>query len=175
MFVYYLKNPNVTEPRKAHKDDAGADIFASSGPKIVGNMASVDCFSSIDYIEYGTNLFLEPHPHQMPSTEIRTFSLDLRPRSSISKMNLLMANSPATIDISYRGEVKVRFKYIVQPEDLVSISNRVACKVNYEKIYAIGDRIAQILPHLQEDIKWIQVDNLNETSRGEGGFGSTGK
>ena len=174
MIIYYLKKDGLVAPKKANPSDAGFDIIATSGPKIVGELWDIDYYRSIDYIEYGTNLFVKPAKgfeiHEFKLGD--NFQLDLRPRSSISKYNLILANSPATIDESYRGEIKVRFKYIFQPEDL-KISNGI--EVNKKKIYNIGDRICQLLGRIVTPIRWIEVDQLDETVRGAGGFGSTGQ
>ena len=79
------------------------------------------------------------------------------PRSSIRKTDLILTNSVGVIDSGYRGEIQATFK-----------------KTGLNK-YEIGDRGAQIiiLPHPIVD--FVEVDELTNTERGEGGFGSTGK
>ena len=87
------------------------------------------------------------------------FEAQIRPRSGLALRNgITMLNSPGTIDADYRGEIKVIAINHGQEEFVV----------NY------GDRIAQmvIAPVVQLPIK--RVDELDETDRGEGGFGSTG-
>ena len=87
------------------------------------------------------------------------FEAQIRPRSGLALRNgITMLNSPGTIDADYRGEIKVIAINHGQEEFLV----------NY------GDRIAQmvIAPVVQLPIN--RVDELDETDRGEGGFGSTG-
>lgn len=83
------------------------------------------------------------------------------PRSSNSKKDLLLSNSVGVIDSGYRGEVLLKFKHVEN--------------MTYGEEYEIGDRIAQliILPYPQ--INFIEVDELTETERGQGGFGSTDK
>jgi dUTP pyrophosphatase len=83
----------------------------------------------------------------------------IRPRSSISKTSLLLCNPPGTIDSDYRGELIVRFK---------AIDDR-------EVIYAVGDRIAQLVIKPVPRVKLVEVDELTDTKRSSGGFGSTGK
>ena len=88
------------------------------------------------------------------------FEAQVRPRSGLAiKSGITVVNSPGTIDADYRGEVKV---------GLVNLSNET---------YVIkpGDRIAQMVFAKHESITWNSVELLNETDRGEGGFGSTGK
>lgn len=100
---------------------------------------------------YGTGLALE-----IPQGYVGL----LFPRSSIYKTPLTLANSVGVIDSGYRGEVKVNFKATTQ--------------AIFE--YQEGDRIAQLIvmpyPKVEEI---VVVDELSDTSRGEGGFGSTGK
>ena len=84
------------------------------------------------------------------------------PRSSIRKTRLQLSNSVGVIDSGYRGELQATFNKIN--------NNSVS-----ENDYKVGDRICQIMiiPHPIVDL--IEVDELSETERGEGGFGSTGK
>jgi dUTP pyrophosphatase len=88
------------------------------------------------------------------------FEAQIRPRSGLSaKYGIGLLNSPGTIDSDYRGEVKViLFNFGEKP----FIINR-------------GDRIAQMVisPIIKAEL--IECDNLDETSRGDGGFGHTGK
>lgn len=99
------------------------------------------------YIEYDTGLAIE-----IPENHVGL----VFPRSSISKTGLILANAVGVIDSGYRGSIKCRFKAIPN-----------------STVYNDGDRIAQlmILPYPQ--ITFEEVKELSETSRGEGGFGST--
>lgn len=88
------------------------------------------------------------------------FEIQIRPRSGMSlKTQLLVVNSPGTIDADYRGEVKILLGNFG----------------TYEEIIEHGDRVAQMVlcPVVQAQFEMVQ--NLSETVRGEGGFGSTGK
>lgn len=85
-------------------------------------------------------------------------SIDIRPRSSIWKTGMVLANSPATCDFDYRGEIKLIF-YHVMP--------------NMPR-YKVGDKIAQVKIGVTPTIEFREVDELTDTERGEGGFGSTG-
>jgi dUTP pyrophosphatase len=82
------------------------------------------------------------------------------PRSSIRKYDLILSNSVGVIDSGYRGEIQATFK---KTNGLDSIS------------YNVGDRIAQIMIIPHPPIEFDEVDELSDTQRGEGGFGSTGK
>ena len=121
-FKYYIKNvKGLVFPARANKTDAGYDVIATSGPKIVGDVYSGTSYKRIDYIEYETNLYTHPATEAIDSCQssysIYNCHTDLRPRSSISKYNIVLANSVGLIDRGYRNQILVRFKYIWQPED----------------------------------------------------------
>lgn len=88
-----------------------------------------------------------------------TLSLDFRPRSSIWKTGMVLANSQATGDEGYTGEYMLVF-YHVMP--------------NMPR-YKVGDKIAQMKIGVTFPIDFEEVSELSETKRGEGGFGSSGK
>ena len=99
----------------------------------------------------GTGLYIALQPG---------FEAQIRPRSGMAyKHGLTVLNSPGTIDADYRGEIKIL---------MVNISNEA---------YTIkqAERIAQMVIAKHEQAEWTQVEVLNETVRGAGGFGSTGK
>lgn len=87
------------------------------------------------------------------------YECQVRSRSGLAAKNGIFAlNAPGTIDSDYRGEIKVIL-------------------ANFGKepfVVQSGDRIAQLVIAQYEYIKWSEVDSLDETARGEGGFGSTG-
>ena len=82
------------------------------------------------------------------------------PRSSIKKTELMLSNSVGVIDSGYRGEIMVTFN--------------VKDRSEIQKVYAEGDRIAQLLIVPVPLIQYTETQELSETSRGEGGHGSTG-
>ena len=84
------------------------------------------------------------------------------PRSSIRKYELALSNSVGVIDSGYRGELQATFNKVNQ--------NSIA-----ENDYKVGDRIAQIMIIPYPPIEFEEADELSDTERGEGGFGSTGK
>ena len=88
------------------------------------------------------------------------YEMQIRPRSGLAaKHGITVLNSPGTIDADYRGEIKVI---------LVNLSNE---PFTIES----GERIAQMIVARYEQIEWQPVEELGETERGAGGFGSTGK
>ena len=88
------------------------------------------------------------------------FEAQVRPRSGLAaKHGITVLNTPGTIDADYRGEIKVI---------LVNLSNEP-----FEIVP--GERIAQMVIARHEQVEWEQVEELDATARGAGGFGSTGK
>lgn len=88
------------------------------------------------------------------------YSADVQPRSGLAaKHGVTVANSPGLCDPDYRGEIKVI---------LINLSNE-----NF--VVNPGERIAQLVIRRFERIEWDEVASLDETERGDGGFGSTGK
>ena len=87
------------------------------------------------------------------------YEAQVRPRSGLAiKKGITVLNTPGTIDADYRGEIGVI---------LVNLSNE-------DFVIENGERIAQLIIAKHERAEWIEVTELSETSRGEGGFGSTG-
>ena len=123
-------------------------------------------------IVYGTGLAIE-----LP----QGYYADLRPRSSISKYDLVLANSIGTIDSDYRGELLLKFKptkpdYTLN-ENFEGLDDdkhrRVSLSSAENKEYDIGDRIAQIVILPYPQVSFLEVEELSSTDRGTGGFGST--
>ena len=173
MKIYVKKIEGVTLPQRGSELAAGYDIVATSDPKIVGEELEPLAWKRIDYIEYETNLFIAP--------SAKSFHTLIHPRSSVSKYNLVLANSIGLIDNDYRGMVICRFKYQWQPEDFIlktytdkEARITITCGVlNKDKIYKKGDKIAQLVFEPTVQVDFELVDNLEETNRGSGGFGST--
>jgi dUTP pyrophosphatase len=88
------------------------------------------------------------------------FEAQVRPRSGLAaKHGITVLNTPGTIDADYRGEIKVILVNLSQePFEIVP-----------------GERIAQMVIARHEQVQWEEVDELDATERGAGGFGSTGK
>lgn len=193
MKVKILKNKHFqTEkdfPQRGTKDSSGYDIVATSNPNIIGEVGKVSgAWDRVDYIEYDTNLHISPDNRCYRGfSEINPkignhfcyFDTLVFPRSSISKTNLILANSIGLIDNDYRNSIKLRFKYIFQPEDFYVINNGVGSHiegyVNYDKIYKKGQKIGQLKFSQVIDAEFELVDELTDTERGKGGFGSTGE
>jgi dUTP pyrophosphatase len=133
-------------PTKAHPTDAGFDLTATSRESdINGNLV------------FGTGIAVE-----IPDGYVGL----IFPRSSICKQQLMMCNSVGVIDSGYRGEMMVKFK---KGESASFLSP------NYEPLYNIGDRVAQIIIIPYPSIEFVEVDNLTDSDRGKGGHGSSGR
>lgn len=133
---------NAKLPQKAHKSDACYDVFATS-VKDLGD----------GRVEYGLGFGLQPNSF------LDVLQFDFRPRSSIHKTGLVLANSIGTGDTNYTGEYKAVFYNVIKELP------------NYE----VGDRILQMQVSVPTNVEFIEVDSLEETDRGNGGFGSTGR
>lgn len=129
------------------------------------------------------------------------YEMELRPRSSNTKTDFYMPNSPGTLDWGYRGELLVIFKNrsnihlcrcvedsLMAINQLKHVTNRIEeitndCMKELEQVmngfpYKEGDRVCQLLVRRREKITWDEVETLEElgtTKRGTEGFGSTGK
>lgn len=88
------------------------------------------------------------------------YEAQIRPRSGLAiKKGITVLNSPGTIDADYRGEVGII---------LINLSNE-------DFVIESGERICQMVIAPHETVQWNLVEKLEETTRGEGGFGHTGK
>jgi len=122
--------------------------------------AGLDLRASLD-----KEVLLKPLERAMIPTGLfmsipRGYEAQVRPRSGLAaKQGITVLNAPGTVDADYRGEVKVI---------LVNLSNE-------EFVIRDGERIAQMIVAKHERIEWQQAQELDETARGTGGFGSTGK
>lgn len=113
------------------------------------------------------------------------YEMEIRPRSNLTKTKLIIANSPGTVDEDYRGEILVIFECVdCCLSEQIHLMQYYNNYVNNGKTnplylpYGIGDRCAQLLIRRYEEIAWHEVDTLEElgeTKRGHGGYGSTGK
>lgn len=107
---------------------------------------------------------LEPLHRQLIPTGLyialpKGFECQARPRSGLAvKHGITVLNTPGTIDADYRGELKIL---------LVNLSDEPF-------VIEPGERIAQLVVARHEHVEWKEVEVLDETERGEGGFGSTG-
>lgn len=143
-------HPNAVIPRYAKEGDAGLDLTATS-----------KYFDEYGNICYGTGLAFE-----IPQGYVGL----IFPRSSICKEQLLLSNAVGVIDSGYRGEVSFKFKPSMALDSLQYVTDR-----KLYGVYEVGDRIGQMIIMPYPSIEFEEVKELNETDRGDGGYGSTGK
>lgn len=138
-------NEKAVIPFRKHDDDYCYDCVAVSEEQIAPNVW-----------KYGLGIALQiegPKSHEV------NMCFTVRPRSSVWKTGMVLSNCIGTVDRGYTGEISAVF-YHVMP--------------NMER-YHVGDRICQL--HFEADlaIDFVEVDELTDTDRGAGGFGSTGR
>lgn len=122
----------------------------SAGVDLRANLDEPVVLGSLERAMVPTGLYL-----QIPAG----YEAQVRPRSGLAaKKGITVLNSPGTVDADYRGEVKVI---------LVNLSSQ-------EFVIEPGERIAQMVFAAHEQVEWNSVEVLDETERGEGGFGHTG-
>lgn len=126
------------------------ETAASAGMDLRANLTESITLQPLERTIIKTGLFIE-----LPIG----YEAQVRPRSGLAaKKGITVLNAPGTIDADYRGEIGVI---------LVNLSNESFTIEN-------GERIAQLVIAKHERAEWIEVSELSETTRGEGGFGSTG-
>ena len=181
MKIQVLKNETYQSvdnlPTKGTDRATGFDVIVTSDPEIIGEIYDNGAYKRVDYIQYKTNLKLAVQKERVFSNFGYTdldYDILAFPRSSISKYNLTLANCIGLIDADYRGEVLLRFKYQWQPEDYkIRTDNLLEGRVNFTKLYNKGDKVCQLKVTKLENVEFVLVDELDSTTRGEGGFGST--
>lgn len=126
------------------------ETSASAGMDLRANLDEPVALKPLDRSLIPTGLFIE-----LPVG----YEAQIRPRSGLAiKKGITLLNTPGTVDADYRGEIKII---------LANISNE-------EFVVNDGERIAQMVINQHEQAQWIEVEELLETERGAGGFGSTG-
>ena len=146
---------NAKLPTKAHNDDFCYDVYACDCEEVAPNVykyhlgfaLQIDSDESIDLLDYVKRTYYRS-----------ILSIDFRPRSSVWKTGMVLCNSCGTVDRGYTGEV-CAFFYHVMPD-----------MPKYEP----GDRVAQMKIGFTVPIEFVEVEELDETDRKDGGFGSTG-
>ena len=127
------------------------ETIASAGMDLRANISEPITLKSLERTIVKTGLFIE-----LPLG----FEAQVRPRSGLAaKKGITVLNSPGTVDADYRGEIGVI---------LVNLSNTAFTIKN-------GERIAQMVIAKHDRAEWEEVQSLSDTSRGTGGFGSTGR
>lgn len=135
---------------KSRHDLPHYETIASAGMDLRASLTESRILKPLERTIVGTGLFIE-----LPVG----IEAQVRPRSGLAaKKGVTVLNAPGTIDADYRGEIGVI---------LVNLSHE-------DFIINNGERIAQLVIAKHERAHWVHVEELSETDRGEGGFGSTG-
>lgn len=136
---------------KSSNDLPNYGTYASAGMDLRANLEQPITLAPLQRTLIPTGLFIE-----LPVG----YEAQVRPRSGFAiKHGISVLNSPGTIDADYRGEICII---------LVNLSNDPF-------VIQHGERIAQMVVAKHESVVWEEVEVLNDTDRGEGGFGHTGK
>jgi dUTP pyrophosphatase len=158
---------NSVIPMYGKPGDAGMDLTATSRH-----------FDAEGNVVYGTGLSFE-----IPEGYVGL----IFPRSSNAKKDLILTNSVGVVDSGYRGEVMFKFKPVPffadkgVGEDTLSFDFTVTPGSRFSdsfefgiNLYEVGDRVGQIIIMPYPQVVFVESEDLTETVRGEGGFGSTG-
>ena len=137
---FELRHPNAVLPQAANPGDAGLDLVAVE--QIMDN---------VDQQWFDTGVAVE-----IPEGYVGL----VYPRSSISKLDVMLANGVGVVDSGYRGTIQVRFN-----------TNHVGAAHKY----SVGDKVAQMIIMPYPQINPVEVADLSDTHRGEQGFGSSGR
>lgn len=138
-------------PTKAHTTDAGYDLYAHS-----------KSYDDDGNVVYGSGIAME-----IPQGYVGL----VFPRSSNAKKDLILSNSVGVIDSGYRGEISFKFK---KNRKFYIDNGVVGFELNYKQ-YAEGERIGQIIIMPYPEIEFVEVDELSDSDRGDGAYGSSGK
>lgn len=141
-------HPDARVPQQAYKDDYGYDCYAVSEEEVAPNVW-----------KYGLGIALQMDRESYDINKEANLCISARPRSSVWKTGMVLSNCIGTIDESYTGEISAVF-YHVMPQ---------------MPRYKVGDKICQIHLDGAWKIKLEEVESLDETERGAGGYGSTGR
>lgn len=140
-------NENAVIPFKTYDKDFCYDVIAVSEEEVAPNIW-----------KYGIGLAFQIERDAFLEQSDAKISIDFRPRSSVWKTGMVLSNCEGTIDELYTGEVSAVFYHLFP---------------NMER-YKVGHRIGQIKIGTTMPVEFVVVDELDETERNSGGYGSTG-
>ena len=166
MKINFKKLPDTAmAPKKGHYNDGGLDLYADEDAILAYGETKV----------IATNIALE-----LPDG----YMADVRPRSGLTRDTALRVHY-GTVDAGYRGGIGIICENVDNLYKVKTIDNKLHAIITGDKDAILtyntaieikkGDKIAQLVIQKIPDIELIEADELNETERGAGGFGSTGK
>lgn len=139
---------DAKKPSKTHETDFCHDVYATTVEDLGGGR-----------VKYGLGIGIQSSEIHKAIAENMILAYSFRARSSIHKTGLILSNGVGTIDMGYIGEIQAVF-YNIIPE----LPN-----------YKVGDRIGQIHMEATCESQFVEVDEFEETDRGDAGYGSTGE
>ena len=137
-------NESAKTPKQAHNGDYGYDVYAVSEKEVAPNVW-----------EYGLGIAMQPV--RTSKYDGKNVCIDLKCRSSVWKTGMSLSNCIGTLDEIYTGEAKAVFYHLMP---------------NMPR-YKTGDKLGQLSLSITEPLEFVEVDELDTTERGDGGFGST--
>ena len=156
-------HPDAVVPFKKYPEDFCYDVVATSEEQIAPNVWKYGIGLAFEIQGKPEDLVVEnefgKELLRIPQDSDWNVSIDLRPRSSIYKTGMVLSNAVGTIDELYRGEVSAVFYHVFPGMPR----------------YRVGDRIGQIKLGFTLPLEFEEVDELGQTARGDGGYGSTGR
>lgn len=161
-------NESAVVPYKTHGDDFCYDVVATSEEEVAPNIwkygiglaFQIDRTAEMETILNVENVFGKDASTKIDlSKSPINLSIDFRPRSSVWKTGMVLSNCIGTVDELFTGEVSAVF-YHVFPD---------------MPRYRVGDRIGQVKLGMAFPMQFEVVDELDDTERGDGGYGSTGR
>lgn len=144
---FKIVHPDAKLPSYAHDGDAGMDVYAIEDVRLQDSKPTIVSTGLVAEIPKG-------------------YELQVRPRSGLATKGVTVWNSPGTIDQGYTGVIGVILCYLSPNKD--------ETRVKYFEIKK-GDRIAQLVISKATRAEVVEIEEVSETERGSGGFGSTGK
>ncbi len=150
-------SPSAHIPTKAHATDAGFDLYAASRK-----------LDDDGNIVYGTGLAFE-----IPEG----YAGLVFPRSSISKQCITLTNGVGVVDAGYRGEVMAKFKISQKAGSIEREGEHFFAMPTFPgcRVYEVGERIVQLIILPIPQVEFVLSDELSDSERGAGGYGSSGQ
>jgi len=158
---------DVVIPSYKHDDDSGMDVrafFHDEWMNKNGLGTDSELADRYHYVTAGARMII---PTGIKVAIPKGYEIQVRPRSGLAfKQGLTVLNTPGTVDAGYRGEVGIIVYNSTIPDPTIHLAYNI--KIEH------GDRIAQLVLQKVPQVEWEEVESVDETTRGDGGFGSTG-
>ncbi len=157
-------SPLAKLPYKKYDSDFCFDVYATSCEEVAPNVYKYGLGLAFQIERGEEEVMILGNDYHKNKVSVDTskmplkFDIDIRPRSSVWKTGMVLSNSVGTLDESYTGEVSAVFYHVLP---------------NMPK-YNVGDRIGQCKIGFTLPIDFVEVEELEETDRADGGYGSTG-